>query len=64
VLLRAAALYSERYADADGRVRATFELVWMSGWAPHESQQKPLAPGSAKMRLADALGVKEGRLKQ
>lgn len=55
VLLRAAEIYAERFSDADGRVRASFELVWLSGWAPHESQQKPLAPGSAKMRLADAL---------
>jgi SAM-dependent methyltransferase len=59
-LLRAAAIYAERYADPDGRLPATFELVWLSGWAPHESQQKPLRPGSAKMRLADALGVPEG----
>ncbi len=58
-LLRAAAIYAERFADADGRVRATFEMAWLSGWAPHESQQKPLPPGSAKMRLADALGVAE-----
>lgn len=55
ILVRAAALYAERYADADGRIRATFELIALSGWAPHESQQKPLKPGSAKMRLADAL---------
>jgi hypothetical protein len=52
-------IYGERFADADERVRATFEIVWLSGWAPHESQQKPLAPGSAKMRLADALGTRE-----
>ncbi len=58
-LLRAAAIYAERFSDADGRVRATFEVVWLSGWAPHESQQKPLKPGSAQMRLADALGVPE-----
>jgi SAM-dependent methyltransferase len=58
-LLRAAALYAERFSDADGRLRATFEIVWLSGWAPHESQQKPLRPGSAKARLADALGVPE-----
>lgn len=58
-LLRAAALYAERFADPDGRIPATFELVWLSGWAPHESQQKPLAPGSAKTRLADALGAVE-----
>jgi hypothetical protein len=49
----------ERFADADGRVRATFEVVWLSGWAPHASQQKPLAPGSARARLADALGTRE-----
>lgn len=56
-LLRAAQVYAERFADPDGRLPATFEIVWLSGWAPHESQQKPLRPGSAKMRLADALGV-------
>ncbi|WP_377840911.1 methyltransferase domain-containing protein [Bosea sp. UC22_33] len=60
-LLRAAALYAERFADPDGRLPATFEFVWVSGWAPHESQQKPLKPGSAKARLADALGVPEIR---
>jgi hypothetical protein len=53
--LRAAELYAQRYADPDGRIRATFSIVYVSGWAPHESQQKPLKPGSAKMRLADAL---------
>ena len=58
-LARAAMLYAERHADADGRLRASFEMVWLSGWAPHESQQKPLRPGSAKARLADALGVPE-----
>jgi SAM-dependent methyltransferase len=55
LLLRTAEIYAERFADPDGRLRATFELVWLTGWAPHESQQKPLKPGSAKMRLADAL---------
>jgi SAM-dependent methyltransferase len=55
LFLRAANIYAERFADADGRVRATFEMIFVSGWAPHESQQKPLPPGSAKMRLADAL---------
>lgn len=60
-LLRAAALYAERFADPDGRLPATFEFVWLSGWSPHESQQKPLKPGSAKARLADALGVPEIR---
>lgn len=53
--MRAAELYAERFSDADGRIRATFTIVFVSGWAPHESQQKPLKPGSAKMRLADAL---------
>lgn len=57
--LRAAELYHERYADPDGRIRATFVFIHASGWAPHESQQKPLKPGSAKARLADALKVKE-----
>jgi hypothetical protein len=52
-------VYAERFADPDKRIRATFEIVWLSGWAPHSSQQKPLAPGSARARLADALGVKE-----
>jgi SAM-dependent methyltransferase len=58
-LTRAAAIYGERFADPDGRLRATFEILWLSGWAPHESQQQPLKPGSAKSRLADALGVRE-----
>lgn len=59
VLLRMAQIYAERFSDPDGRVRATFDIVWLSGWAPHDSQQKPLAPGSAKQRLADALGARE-----
>ena len=54
-LLRMAQIYGERFADGDGRIRATFDVIWLSGWAPHESQQKPLKPGSAKMRLEDAL---------
>jgi len=58
-LLRMTEIYGERFADPDGRIRATFEIVWLSGWAPHESQQQPLAPGSAQRRLADALGAKE-----
>ena len=52
------ALYAERFADPDGRVRATFEILWLSGWAPHPSQPKPLAPGSAKIRLEDAVKAK------
>ena len=55
VLLRAAQIYAERFSDKDGRVRASFEILWLSGWTPHESQQKPLAPGSARMRLEDAV---------
>jgi SAM-dependent methyltransferase len=58
-LARMAEIYAERFADRDGRIRATFEIVWLSGWAPHESQQKPLRPGSAARRLADALGTRE-----
>jgi SAM-dependent methyltransferase len=58
-LLRMAKIYAERFSDSDGRVRATFEIVWLSGWTPHPSQQQPLKPGSAKARLADALGTHE-----
>lgn len=58
-LMRMVEVYNERFADADRRLRATFDIIWLSGWAPDASQQKPLAPGSAKMRLADALGTKE-----
>ena len=58
-LMRMAEIYAQRFADADGRVRATFEIVWLSGWAPHPSQQQPLRPGAAQARLADALGTRE-----
>jgi len=54
-MFRMAELYAERFADADGRIRATFDLVWLLGWAPHESQQKPLKPGSAKASLEAAV---------
>lgn len=54
-LLRMAAIYGERFADPDGRIRATFEVIWLSGWAPHASQQQPLKPGSATASLADAV---------
>jgi len=54
-MLRMAQIYGERFADPDGRIRATFDVVWLSGWAPHESQQQPLQPGSAKASLADAV---------
>jgi len=59
IIARAARLYGERYSEPDGRIAATFEIVHLAGWAPHESQQKPLPRGSARMRLADALGVTE-----
>ncbi|WP_105431215.1 class I SAM-dependent methyltransferase [Neorhizobium sp. T6_25] len=59
--VRAAELYAERYSDPDGRIRATFSIIYASGWAPHESQQKPLKPGSAKMRLAEALNSRGPR---
>ena len=58
-LRRLLEIYAERFADPDGRICATFEIVWLSGWAPHQSQQQPLAPGSAKTRLADALRTRE-----
>lgn len=59
VLARAFEVYRERFSDADGRIRATFEILTATGWAPHESQQKPLKPGSAKARLADVLKTTE-----
>lgn len=59
LLARAAEIYAERHAGPDGRLPATFEIIHLAGWAPHERQQKPLPRGSAKVRLADALGVKE-----
>jgi SAM-dependent methyltransferase len=59
VLARAFELYQQNFADADGRLPATFEILTLTGWSPSETQQKPLRPGSAKMRLADALGGEE-----
>ena len=56
---RAAALYAERHGDAEGRIPARFRLLFLTGWAPHESQQRPRSPGSATQRLADALGTVE-----
>jgi SAM-dependent methyltransferase len=61
LLARAAQIYAERFSDADGRVRATFSIVWMSGWAPDASQQKPLKPGSAQVSLAKILENPSGR---
>lgn len=55
ILLRAFELYAERHANPDGRIRATFEILTATAWGPHESQQKPLKPGSATTRLSDAL---------
>jgi len=54
-MLRMSEVYAERFADADGRIRATFDVIWLSGWAPHESQPKPLRPGSAKASLEAAV---------
>jgi SAM-dependent methyltransferase len=58
-LLKMAQVYAERFADPDGRIRATFDVIWLSAWAPHESQPKPLRPGSAKASLEEA--VKRGK---
>jgi hypothetical protein len=60
-MLRMAQIYAEQFADPDGRIRATFDVIWLSGWAPHESQQQPLRPGSAKASLEAAVkGKKRG----
>lgn len=56
VLLRASEHYANNHADPDGRLRATFSVIWISGWAPHASQQTPLKPGSATKSLGEALG--------
>ncbi len=55
-------IYTDHFATGAGRLKATFELICLTGWSPDESQQKPLRPGSAQIRLADALGTKEGKL--
>ena len=59
ILARTFEIYRARFSDPDGCVRATFEMLTATGWAPHESQQKALKPGSAKARLADVLKTKE-----
>ncbi len=59
VFADAARRYGEGFALPDGRLRATFEMIFLTGWAPHESQPKPLRPGSAAQRLAVALGTAE-----
>ncbi|HRQ61556.1 MAG TPA: SAM-dependent methyltransferase, partial [Alphaproteobacteria bacterium] len=60
---RAAEIYAEHFAEEPGgRIEASVEIIYLIGWAPHETQQKPLKPGSAKTRLADALGAQETKL--
>jgi SAM-dependent methyltransferase len=59
VMTEAARIYESNYRTPEGRLKATVELVVLTGWAPHDSQQQPLRPGSARSRLADALGVPE-----
>ena len=61
-MLRMAQIYAERFADPDGRIRATFDIVWLSAWAPHESQPKPLRPGSATASLEEAVKRRGKRL--
>lgn len=62
LFLHAGGLYAQNFSDPEGRIEATVEIIYLIGWAPHESQPKPLRPGSAKTRLADALGVQETKL--
>lgn len=64
LVMRAAEIYAERFGIAGGRVRATFEILTLTAWAPDESQQRPLRPGSAQARLADALGLPERKLRE
>ena len=58
-LMRAMEVYAAHFADPDGKVRASFDIIWLSGWSPHRGQQQPLRPGSARARLAEALGTTE-----
>ncbi|MEZ5757681.1 MAG: methyltransferase domain-containing protein [Emcibacteraceae bacterium] len=62
VMAKVAKIYHQNYANKDGRIPATFDIVYLQGWAPHESQQKPLKPGSAKMSLKDALAAPSKKL--
>ena len=62
VLMRAMQIFTET-SQEDAKSLAQFEICYLAGWAPHESQQKPMRPGSARMRLADALGITETKLK-
>ncbi|WP_336294015.1 methyltransferase domain-containing protein [Bartonella sp. CB169] len=57
--IRAAEIYAQRFSDPDGRIRAHFSFIWLSGWAPHPNQQKPIQPGSAQISLADVLQSKK-----
>ncbi|WP_208435105.1 methyltransferase domain-containing protein [Bartonella phoceensis] len=57
--LRAAEIYAQRFSDPDGRIRAHFSFIWLSGWAPHPNQQKPIPPGSAQISLADVLAKQQ-----
>ena len=59
VFYRAAEIYQQRFGQADGQIPASFEIITLTGWAPHESQQKPLRPGSARTRLASAVDSNE-----
>lgn len=59
VMLEAARIYQEKFGNSAGGIRATFQVLYVIGWMPHDSQQKPLTPGSAKNRLADALKAEE-----
>jgi SAM-dependent methyltransferase len=63
-LRRVGEIYQERYGRADGRIPATFEIITLTAWVPHDSQQKPLRPGSATARLADVLSTRELPLKR
>ena len=59
LFLRAAEIYAERFSDPDGRIRATFDIISLSGWAPHESQQQPARRGSGQISLAAVLGAEK-----
>jgi SAM-dependent methyltransferase len=62
-LMRASQIYQSEFADEEGRIKATFEIVFAAGWAPHGSQQQPLRPGSAKVSLSEALANPKTTLK-
>ncbi len=64
ILARTFEIYVQKFGQPDGRIPATFEIITLTGWAPHPDQQQPLKPGSAKVRLADALGVVEHKAKR